>query len=279
MMRLSKALVAGFFLVLALRAWSQVPPPPEAPTGRETGGSGGGPSEDDRRTLQVASMKREALTRIYQATLFAQQSPDSRMHAPALPDGSHAETNSDYTYYMAYYLMNLCPAGSFAEAKACADRKGPDEKRQTMTRIRTVLSRMQQHLQNATVPIHPPPDDQCTVNGTSHGVDAYSDTGGLPMGQETTGPDTIHLCPDFWVANQSGVTATEEGIRELVHESAHLAGINTDTPENYCYPYNCNLMCSPGDADAWAHLVQCLSDGPKDTSGAAAPRVRHGRHH
>jgi hypothetical protein len=207
----------------------------------------------------------------------------------ALPDGSRARDGRQYAFYLGFYMLNVCPEppADFTQAKACADRLPDEAKQQFQSQVSTVLTRMDTHLNGATIPVNPPPDPNCRPpqSRSGQGVDAYT----LPAGlnQEDTGPETIHLCPGFWVADQVGLTAKEEGIRELVHESAHLSGINTPEGihEEYCWPFTCDVVCNGGQdmaqdmADAWAHLVQCLSGAPLDRPGAPAGRVEHGAHH
>lgn len=91
----------------------------------------------------------------------------------------------------------------------------------------------------------------------------------------------IHLCPSFF---RSG---TEQQVRTLVHESAHLARIGEVGGESYCVTFDCESACGAGfeAADSWSHYVHCLSNQRPDrattiTSGATrsttAPRPSPG---
>lgn len=74
----------------------------------------------------------------------------------------------------------------------------------------------------------------------------------------------VVLCPAFF----SG--STEERVRTMVHESAHLAGIGQPEGESYCGLFDCQTSCGGfQSADSWAHFVNCLSGQPADS--AAVP--------
>jgi hypothetical protein len=71
----------------------------------------------------------------------------------------------------------------------------------------------------------------------------------------TVGTPPITFCPKL------AARSLEERIENLVHESAHAAGIGQLKGEGYCFTFDCNSVCGNGfaTADAWAHYVHCLS--------------------
>ena len=76
----------------------------------------------------------------------------------------------------------------------------------------------------------------------------------------------IHLCPGFFSSS------SEQKIRTLIHEAAHLSGIGEANGESYCTIFDCESTCGGFNvADSWAHLVHCLSsqspDTPEDIQG------------
>ena len=126
-----------------------------------------------------------------------------------------------------------------------------------MEQVEKVLSSMVTNLASASVMIAGPKDPEC---GTRK---AYV------WGRQPP----IILCPPFF-------TNTEEQIRTMIHESAHLAGIGTAAlGESYCMVFDCVSSCGGfASADSWAHFIHCLSDQVADkptaiqgNPGGAAP--------
>ena len=72
----------------------------------------------------------------------------------------------------------------------------------------------------------------------------------------------IILCPAFF----SRTSSPEQRVRTLIHESAHLSRIGSATVnESYCTYFDCSSNCGGfQSADAWAHLVHCLSNQTPD---------------
>jgi hypothetical protein len=75
-----------------------------------------------------------------------------------------------------------------------------------------------------------------------------------------TGPGQlpIYVCPRSFLPG-GGV----ELRRTVIHEVAHLAGIDVDLsqPETYCPQYDCSRPCrGVGVADAWALFIDCLGE-------------------
>lgn len=70
----------------------------------------------------------------------------------------------------------------------------------------------------------------------------------------------VYLCPSFFSAS------SEQQIRTMIHEAAHLAGIGeASAGESYCGIYDCETSCGGFNvADSWAHFVNCLSGQPAD---------------
>jgi Domain of unknown function (DUF4157) len=66
----------------------------------------------------------------------------------------------------------------------------------------------------------------------------------------------IVLCSNFFS------TSSEQRIRTMIHEAAHLIGIGRSAPnESYCIEFDCVTSCGGFQAaDSWAHFVHCLSD-------------------
>jgi Lysine-specific metallo-endopeptidase len=84
----------------------------------------------------------------------------------------------------------------------------------------------------------------------------------------------IHLCPAFFASS------TEQQVRTLIHESAHLAGIGQPDGESYCAVFDCQTNCGGFEsADSWAQYVHCLShQRPDSPTAITAPRhVDRGR--
>lgn len=80
----------------------------------------------------------------------------------------------------------------------------------------------------------------------------------------------IILCPGFFS------DSSEQRIRTMIHEAAHLARIGkADLGESYCVDFDCTTSCGGFDsADSWAHFVHCLSSQTPDqptTIKARAP--------
>jgi hypothetical protein len=67
----------------------------------------------------------------------------------------------------------------------------------------------------------------------------------------------IVLCPHFFQSSP------EQQALTMVHEAMHLAGIGEIAGESYCNTFDCETPCGGTEvADAWAHLVHCLSGQP-----------------
>lgn len=77
--------------------------------------------------------------------------------------------------------------------------------------------------------------------------------------QDTTQP--IHLCPDFFTTSTA-----EQRIRGMIHESAHLYGIEEEgDSDTFCVQFDCETSCGGSDvADSWAHFVHCLAGETPD---------------
>jgi hypothetical protein len=81
----------------------------------------------------------------------------------------------------------------------------------------------------------------------------------------------IVLCPGFFS------DSSEQRIRTMIHESAHLSRIGSGAlGESYCVDFDCATSCGGFDsADSWAHFVHCLSsqkpDKPVTIKGRAPP--------
>jgi predicted metallopeptidase len=89
----------------------------------------------------------------------------------------------------------------------------------------------------------------------------------------------IVLCPDFFSAS------SEQRIRTMIHEAAHLARIGSaDLGESYCVDFDCVTSCGGVDsADSWAHFVHCLSgqraDQPTTITGRSPARQGQTQQH
>lgn len=70
----------------------------------------------------------------------------------------------------------------------------------------------------------------------------------------------IVICPAFFSSN------SEQRVRTMIHESAHLARIGSAAlGESYCVDFDCATSCGGFDsADSWAHFVHCLSGQKAD---------------
>lgn len=70
----------------------------------------------------------------------------------------------------------------------------------------------------------------------------------------------IVLCPAFFSSS------SEEQIRTMVHESAHVAGIGQPKGEGYCAVFDYSGPCPGGfdSADSWAQFVNAVTDRPPD---------------
>jgi hypothetical protein len=90
---------------------------------------------------------------------------------------------------------------------------------------------------------------------------------GLVPGYVIGNKPPIVLCPRFFSMSP------EDRVRNMVHESAHVAGIGQPKGESYCIEFDCKNAC-PGDfntADSWAHYVNCLSGKPPDVPMGSKP--------
>jgi hypothetical protein len=72
----------------------------------------------------------------------------------------------------------------------------------------------------------------------------------------------IHICPAFFDTSSS-----EQRIRTMIHESAHLAGLREQgDSESYCVFFDCETNCGGFyAADSWAHFVHCVAGETPDT--------------
>ncbi len=123
----------------------------------------------------------------------------------------------------------------------------------TLGRLRAVTIRMVQALQQNR--------QQCGPEIPQCGMwDAYT----------TVGQYDIHTCNSFF-----NDLDHQHRVRQLIHESAHAAGIGQLAGEAYV-PFDCQY--SEGDenvADAWAHFVHCALGLPAEAPETiAVPRPR-----
>jgi hypothetical protein len=88
----------------------------------------------------------------------------------------------------------------------------------------------------------------------------------------TVGTPPITFCPKL------AARSLEERIENLVHESAHAAGIGQLKGEGYCFAFDCNSVCGNGfaTADAWAHYVHCLSGQAPQAGTTGNPNPKPG---
>jgi hypothetical protein len=112
-----------------------------------------------------------------------------------------------------------------------------------MEQIEEVVSKMVSHLASAPVMIAGKNDPECGSRG------AY--VRGLQP--------PIVVCPSFF-------NDTEQQIRTMIHEAAHLARIGSASlGESYCVVFDCATACGGFDsADSWAHFIHCLSGQTAD---------------
>jgi hypothetical protein len=113
--------------------------------------------------------------------------------------------------------------------------------------ILSTLTAMDGFLQGSTVQFAGRSCGDPTCNGL--GVLVYVTGPGQPP---------IYVCPRSFLPG-GGV----ELRRTVIHEVAHLAGIDVDLsqPETYCPQYDCSRPCrGVGVADAWALFIDCLGE-------------------
>jgi hypothetical protein len=91
----------------------------------------------------------------------------------------------------------------------------------------------------------------CDERGCDGGTPAF-------VGPGSAGP--IHICPRFWHPDKIHARA-----RTILHETAHLAGIDAGHTEDeeYCRSYVCGTPCrDTGSVDAWGLFINCLGAPP-----------------
>jgi hypothetical protein len=197
-------------------------------------------------------------------------------HPPALADGTRAENGAYYALYNAAMIFGYVPhtRGSFQAERDYVANLTDDRRSQILRRIVEVLTGMHRSLRETPIGCIPPNYPRCTdqeevldsnynPTGRMHRIElrkAFTSASLSGASSDTEGTRTIYLCPqNFQPLHNSDITLTESFERDLVHESAHIAGV-VAVPEQYCVYYDCDSACHGDDmADAWMHLVACMS--------------------
>jgi hypothetical protein len=278
------SLLAASLLVSANLSWGQeIPAPPQAPEGGQTGSAPiGEPRPCDEQWMDVINRHRgEALDRLDSAIRNVQRGIDE--HGQGGTDRYSPRYRALYQYWL---VTGVCSTDAPPDVfHQCINSYMANQPDYILNDIKDGLTSLKNYLGGMQFMCSPPTGDiYCSMNRDPNlpmgQAEAYAalELGDIRsvLGLGSAAPSReigkVYLCPAFRTDRD-----TDYVIQSLIHETAHLAS-NSLHPahERYCSeggqtPYDCNHTCrgntmrsggiagSSIQADTWAHLAKCLA--------------------